>query len=115
MENKKTLTLLGLGLALGLSLSLAFRTASAEPSNITGELEQTRDRFQAAQWLRLAREFFETGDYPQSGHFCNLILTYYPDTTYAQMAEKLLKKTSSPGENRSREFRRNNPGLFFVQ
>lgn len=94
---------------------IPIRPASAQTAPpVVGELsEDEKDRFQASQWLRLADQFWETGDYPQLTHFCRLILTYYPDTEYAKQAQKLLKKSANPSVNRSREYRRNNPALFF--
>ena len=81
------------------------------PPPVTEELAG-KDQFQAAQWLRLAQGFWETGDYPMLEHFCRLIVEHYPNTYYAKEAGELLKKSSNPKKNRSRERRRNNPALY---
>lgn len=78
------------------------------------ELSPT-DTFQAEQWLRTARALWEVGDYPTLRLYCNRIVEYYPETYYAMVAEKLLIKSRKPPNNRSREYIRNNPGLFPIQ
>ncbi|MBI4374591.1 MAG: hypothetical protein HY542_06915 [Deltaproteobacteria bacterium] len=77
-----------------------------------GEELSGKDQFQAAEWLRLADGFWETGDYRMLKHFSNLIIERYPNTYYAKEARKLLNASSSPLLNRSREWGRSNPALF---
>ena len=103
-------SLLAIGLLSGLQdLTLKAWGQTAPP--VTGE-PTGKDKFQATQWLKVARELWEVGDYPLLRRYCQMIIDRYPGTSYGREAEKLLKRSSNPAKNRSREFRRNNPGLF---
>lgn len=91
----------------GLIPELWGQTYSAGTDGLAG-----KDQFQAAQWLRLAEGFWETGDYPMLGQFCRLIVERYPGTYYSKRAEELLKESSNPKKNRSRERKKNNPAIY---
>ena len=106
----KYLPLLLLGLLLGPGCSsskLQGQVYHSGTDDLTG-----KDRFQAAQWLRLAAESREVGDYPMVGHFCRLIVEHYPNTYYSKEAEEILKDSSDPDKNRSREKKKDNPALY---
>lgn len=71
-----------------------------------------KDSFQAEQWIALSRNLWEVGDYVTLRYYCRMIIDYYPETIYAEEAQKFLTKTQKPPKNRSREYIRHNPGLF---
>lgn len=71
-----------------------------------------KDIFQAEQWVALARDFLEVGDYQSMRYYCRMIVDFYPQTIYAEEAQKYLKKTDIPKRNRIREYMRHNPGMF---
>lgn len=70
------------------------------------------ERYQAEQWLRLARDFWAVGDYATMRDFCEKILRYYGGTPYAAEARKYLLLTTNPKKNKWRKFVRENPGVF---
>lgn len=71
-----------------------------------------RDLFQAEQWIALSRNLWEVGDYQTLRYYCRLIIDFYPETIYAEEAQKYMKKTEIPKKNRVREYLRHNPGMF---
>ncbi len=77
-----------------------------------GELDK-KDVFQAEQWMKTIKVLWEVGDYPALRYYCQKTIDFYPGTTYAQEAEKYLKKTENPRTNRRRESYRNDPAIFF--
>lgn len=70
------------------------------------------DLFQAEQWIALSRNLWEVGDYQTLRYYCRQLIDFYPDSIYAEEAQKYLKKTEFPKKNRAREYIRHNPGMF---
>jgi hypothetical protein len=72
-----------------------------------------KDVFQAEQWMKTIKVFWEVGDYPALRYYCQKTIEFYPETFYAKEAKKYLRKTKNPKANRRRENFRNDPALFF--
>lgn len=87
-----------------LFLMLAFQASAAELDK--------KDVFQAELWMRTIRTLWGIGDYPTLRYYCHKTIELYPETIYAEEAEKYLHKTENPKKNRLRELIRNDPGLF---
>ena len=71
-----------------------------------------KNMFQAELWMKNIKALWGVGDYSTLRYYCRKTVEFYPETYYAEEAEKYLKKTENPKKNRRREFMRNDPGLF---
>ena len=76
------------------------------------DMSQT-DIYQAELWIKNVRDLYIVGDYPTLWYFCQKILQFYPETSYAAEAQEFVKKTAKLKKNRTREKLRNDPSLTY--
>lgn len=111
---KRILAILVLISLVGIGCGSKQRPPSAlvpAPFEPTAKMSK-KDRFQATRWLEAAQYLELSSDYVGAWEQCQKILSYYPNTLYAEEAGLIIKKIQDPNKNRVRDFYRDNPGVF---